>query len=746
MEALFDTYNILTSKVQNGISLSIDQIGKFASELGWNPSYFEKPTLEDFANGHIIVEHGLENTAVLSFLNIEFEELSTIQQRLLINISYNNLVDWHIVVDRNYINYIYNRSLPGASVISRNKLDSKFNDLRSEAFDKVRGKKPSPNLPPLDDALIDTISYWKRNLASLTNYSVTNGEISSLFNTIFFIRALEDTKKRYDKDSIGDKILMDEFNLLTLSQPDNFNITYLLKHVIKKLDYGEVPEDIVNFDTLKVFNELPKRDVQFLIRDFYINKVADLYTYDFSIMSKHAFSRIYERYVSILKIEETPQTSLWPVVAEELNKATGTVYTPQYIARFFAKYLQSQLPVSKFLNLKTLEPAIGSGIFIRTLLELQWEAFDGQLEENIYRNNFENLLGLDIDENACQATRLSISLLHLLAFNKFPSKLNILNKESVDYFMTSNHNNEFDVIISNPPFVQFNSLDEENKNKLKNYLGPLYRGKPDLYFAFLKLAIEALKPGGYAAFVLPHSFLVTDGAKLLRKYLAENVIIKFWADLSSIGVFGNTGVYVTLLIFQKKHPHSSRETNNVTILKCNRNVGKALEDVLNCNFVEQKNYSIYQVEQDIFQRDQWFVLSKFEYSLNKRLETFRKLDEFLDIKQGFNSGGDEVFIRDVVDIPANELSIYIPHVRDREMETYTLPEVITKYFFYPFVNGQKVDQEYIMKNFPATWDYLLSKRAILSKTKKKRRIGGFHPELETQKICFSLKLLGHILQ
>ncbi|WP_192825322.1 hypothetical protein [Rufibacter sp. LB8] len=140
MEALFDTYNILTSKVQNGISLSIDQIGKFASELGWNPSYFEKPTLEDFANGHIIVEHGLENTAVLSFLNIEFEELSTIQQRLLINISYNNLVDWHIVVDRNYINYIYNRSLPGASVISRNKLDSKFNDLRSEAFDKVRGK------------------------------------------------------------------------------------------------------------------------------------------------------------------------------------------------------------------------------------------------------------------------------------------------------------------------------------------------------------------------------------------------------------------------------------------------------------------------------------------------------------------------------------------------------------------------------------------------------------------------------
>ncbi|WP_192825319.1 hypothetical protein [Rufibacter sp. LB8] len=101
-----------------------------------------------------------------------------------------------------------------------------------------------------------------------------------------------------------------------------------------------------------------------------------------------------------------------------------------------------------------------------------------------------------------------------------------------------------------------------------------------------------------------------------------------------------------------------------------------------------------------------------------------------------------MFIRDVVDIPANELSIYIPHVRDREMETYTLPEVITKYFFYPFVNGQKVDQEYIMKNFPATWDYLLSKRAILSKTKKEEKNWWFPSRTRDPKDLLQPKVIG----
>ena len=42
----------------------------FAEEAGWKPSdeIDEYPGTEEFANGHLLVEHGLDNAAVISFL------------------------------------------------------------------------------------------------------------------------------------------------------------------------------------------------------------------------------------------------------------------------------------------------------------------------------------------------------------------------------------------------------------------------------------------------------------------------------------------------------------------------------------------------------------------------------------------------------------------------------------------------------------------------------------------------------
>jgi hypothetical protein len=45
------------------------QVNDFAAELGWRPSdRLELPSSGEFATGHLIVEHGLEYTAVISFL------------------------------------------------------------------------------------------------------------------------------------------------------------------------------------------------------------------------------------------------------------------------------------------------------------------------------------------------------------------------------------------------------------------------------------------------------------------------------------------------------------------------------------------------------------------------------------------------------------------------------------------------------------------------------------------------------
>jgi len=65
------------------------------------------------------------------------------------------------------------------------------------------------------------------------------------------------------------------------------------------------------------------------------------------MISKHALSRIYEHYVSVLRVPDANQMSLLPRMAVEVpEKSFGAVYTPEYIARFFARYLRNRLPES----------------------------------------------------------------------------------------------------------------------------------------------------------------------------------------------------------------------------------------------------------------------------------------------------------------------------------------------------------------------------------------------------------------
>src|SRR5436190_1605710 len=62
--------------------------------------------------------------------------------------------------------FIYNRTDPPTIVESRLISPDNLDSLRSEAFEQITGKRPNPNIPALDDALIKTISSWKRNLVA----------------------------------------------------------------------------------------------------------------------------------------------------------------------------------------------------------------------------------------------------------------------------------------------------------------------------------------------------------------------------------------------------------------------------------------------------------------------------------------------------------------------------------------------------------------------------------------------------
>lgn len=719
---MIDQYDLVAHLTSDEVSEDnwTRALSDFAYEFGWRPSdELYTPDLQQFANAHLLVEHGLEISAVITFLrnSWRFADLGTPERRQLFSISYNNLVDWHIYVQSDQVLFVFNRTEQPRIVASAPLSQNNYDQLRSEAFEQITGKRPSTNLPPLDDALIQTISLWRRQLSAELGYNVPHDALSALFNGIIFTRAAEDQARRFTGFGRSYRDGNSSTGLALLNSWRGGSVSTLreaLSVTLSSLGGGSVPPYALDERRLSAFDSLDRRTVNALLKDFYRNRYAPYYDYDFSIISKHALSRIYESYVSILRLEDTPQASLFPTLPEpERDRAFGSVYTPQYVARFFARYLRENTTPAMFRQLRSCDPACGSGIFQRTLLEMQTEPILTQFDASLVESIFERVTASDVDENAAQATRLSLALLYLVLTNEFPDDLHVISTEAIEFYAQHPELKEtYDAVVANPPFVSLDIQSSEMRTRVSEYMGQDASGRIDMYLPFLKIALELLKPGGYGLFVLPHSFLLADSASGMRRLIADFAWIRLVADLSSVRVFGDVGSYVVLVIFQKKADRVL-EGEPATAVRCQDFPGQALEEAVEGKTTQNTFYSIYKVSQDVFGAKDWILLPPAESALRRRLNSLPTLDEFLFAREGVVTGANQVFIVPAAQVPARERAVYVSFLPDRKMGTYTVPEETDQCLFYPFIGGEKISEEQLRVEFPSTWEYLESRRSEL---------------------------------
>ena len=438
----------------------------FARAGGWRPSdsLVDYPGTQTVASGHIVVEHGLETSAVLTFLKSRstFVDLVESDRLRILSISYNNLTDWHLFPDLHGMTVVNNRESPIKSYFFSRNEDPEL--WRVEAFERISGKLPSPNLKALDDALIGTISIWKRIIASELDVQMPNRQFAALFNIVLLIRAVEDQRAHLGQH-VG-RSLVDMVQ--STGSPTTTSLSKLLRERLGQLGLDNSPLLSTALSELPTLDGLSNSTVLEFVSDFYVNKFAP-YRYDFSLISKQALSRIYERYVSVLRDEGSPQQlELFASLPEEgRSTSLGEIYTPQYIARFFSRFLKENMSPRQFRQLTTIDPACGSGIFLRTLLELQCNPEETIDLEAAVDQAFSNVFGLDVDPNACFATTLSLALLHLVLRDSLPNDLHVFNKEALSYV---NENprlwTTFDVVITNPPYIKW---DAKPGNARPNY-------------------------------------------------------------------------------------------------------------------------------------------------------------------------------------------------------------------------------------------------------------------------------------
>jgi len=135
----------------------------FAHYFGWRPSDYLEPEygLGEKSNGHLIVEHGLEHAAVITFMTEpgSSTELAMREIRILLGISYNNLVDLHLTVDQRSVCEYCNRiDPPKRKVWTIDAPDLEV--LSADRYQAAMERMPVGNLPALDTVLIETIDYW----------------------------------------------------------------------------------------------------------------------------------------------------------------------------------------------------------------------------------------------------------------------------------------------------------------------------------------------------------------------------------------------------------------------------------------------------------------------------------------------------------------------------------------------------------------------------------------------------------
>ncbi len=677
----------------------------FAGQFGWHPSDYLGPEygLETKSNGHLIVEHGLEHAAVITFMAepARTVELSLYETRVLLEVSYNNLVDLHLIVDQNVVAVYFNRS--DSPKVEQRTIDSPdFAALRAEDFQKRLGYARVGNIPALDTVMIGTIDYWKRFLHGEILGERKNESVSALFNAIIFVRAVEDHYQlKYGKSSLT---LLERWR-----KAENKDLPNVLASSLRSHKAGRGASSLLSLDRLEVFKKLDPSIVEALISDFYKIKRTP-YAYNFALMSRHALSRIYEKYVALLREEQDEGKkgrTLFPIDLPEAqrNKAAGAIYTPQFIPRFFCRFIEEQLPPKAFRELEVVDPACGSGIFLRTFLEQKVEGYD--LSTADIRNCFRGVLGLDVDENACQASRLSLALLHLMRTDKLPTSqsANILTEEAIRYFQSHpNLQERFGAVVGNPPFVRWELQTEALRERVRNFLSDVSGGRPDLYLGILRTAMRMVKKDGYLAFVLPHSFLVGEAPKAIRRELRRNFWIRSVVDLSAIRVFEDYSAYVILLIAQKKSG-TTQTPPACRVVLCQEFVGNALQDCLDNKTVRTPYYSVFDVEQEYFDDGPWILLGPEETRLEQKLKKMCTIDDFLVVREGIITGGDAHYIMGVGEIPGKEKELFVPFLPDRQIERYTVPKRPTRYVYYPYRKNRRIPEEEI-KNSKSTWGYL----------------------------------------
>lgn len=403
-----------------------------------------------------------------------------------------------------------------------------------------------------------------------------------------------------------------------------------------------------------------------------------------NLLFRHASSQLYQE--AHLQIERDPQNYLEGFGPEDTpagQLAKDVRYTPVNLARAMVQQALTALGdvTARGEPLQILDPACGSGVFLQEAMrELMRVGHRGAT----------NLKGYDISPMAKYIA--DFCLQHAKVELQGGPNLTP-NVEQVDALEAQWP--QSDLILMNPPFIPYRGMTLRQKDVLKETLAEAFKGHADMAMAFLLKAVDALKPGGVVASVLPSPLLGTVSGKRLREQILDRADIVGLGKFEGYSFFKTSFVEPAFVILRRKAavmpnvrpapvPSArimiAREGAEDRALRTLRLADRA-------EVKEEKQVEIFTVPPSTFRGGAWLPERKEVYRLKERLDRlqFPKVSNLFTVHQGILTGNNKAFIltaEQFDDVPNDEREYFRPVAGQGALKSGQL--LPTYFVFYPY--------------------------------------------------------------
>lgn len=219
---------------------------------------------------------------------------------------------------------------------------------------------------------------------------------------------------------------------------------------------------------------------------------------------------------------------------EERNRQ-GQFSTPFPLARQMVSRTFAQCCPDHWKTPRVLEPSCGSGVFISALLADTSQAF----------------AFTGIERDAAYA-RIAAELFT-------GDNIEIVTDDFFRFADIAEHQEAFDVIVANPPYVRHHHIPFADKvlyqSRVLRSQGMQVNGLSGLYVYFILLSDALLKDGAVATWIIPSEFLYTNYGKALREYLSSKVtLLEFHLFASEDVQFDDALVSSCIVTYRKTAP------------------------------------------------------------------------------------------------------------------------------------------------------------------------------------------------